>query len=108
MPLPEGEAAPTLADHIMDKIRQYRENNLAKFMGAGMTEQVAKLSPQLPARLWSELDIVAFVFNPGKDEESISMRLTGYMSVDEDSAWLARKTVKYVCCFRLSHFGWLT
>lgn len=93
-PLSTGEATPTLADHIVAKIRDYREVNLAKFMGAGMTELVAKLSPHLPARLWSELDIVAFVFNPGKDEESISMRQTGYISVDEDSAWLARKTVR--------------
>ncbi len=75
-----------LADYITNKIRTYRDNNLAKFMGAGMTNQTAGLSPQLAARLWSDLDIVAFVFNQEADE--------AHATVDEESAWLARKTVK--------------
>lgn len=93
-PLSSGDTIYDLADHIVAKIRDYREKNLAKFMGAGMTQFVTELSPRLPARLWSALDIVAFVFKPGSDEESISKQQTGFISVDEDSAWLARKTVK--------------
>lgn len=73
-----------LTDHIMEKLRLYRQDNLAKFAGAGMTVQSTDLLPELPSLLWSELDIVTFVFK--KDRRN--------NLPDEDCAWLARETVK--------------
>ena len=75
-PLRADQINVNLADDITNKIRTYRDN----------TNQTAGLSPQLAARLWSDLDIVAFVFNQEADE--------AHATVDEESAWLARKTVK--------------
>jgi hypothetical protein len=62
-PLPLEERPAVLADHFVDKIRNYQREHRYKFVGAGLTRKVVQMSPQLPARLWWELDIVPLVFD---------------------------------------------
>lgn len=87
-------AAPT-ADVLMATITsyllKYRKNNTSKLMGAGITETLATLCPQLPVELWSRLDIVPFTF--ALDTKSNRGQAT--MSVDEEAEFMVRKTVKY-------------
>lgn len=61
-------------------------------MGAGITEALANLCPQLPVDLWSKLDIVPFTFA----QDTKSNRGQSTMAVDEEAEFMARKTVKYV------------
>jgi hypothetical protein len=88
MKSPEG-----LANGIIEYLSNYREKHLSKPMGASLTLQLANLCPHLAVRLWTELDIVPFVFqvdskDPNEEEEPNSMPL------DQQAEWMARKTVK--------------
>lgn len=93
--LNDGDLAALLADHITKVIRDHRDNNLYKFLGAGLTERLVELSPELSARLWLELDVIPFVFsieaqpqsmigNKSKDRRSV-------MTLDEEADSMARK-----------------
>ncbi|CAO2649353.1 Nn.00g067380.m01.CDS01 [Neocucurbitaria sp. VM-36] len=79
-----------LAKAVLKKLSSFRTTRLSKTMGAGLTEQVAELCPQLAALLWSELDIVPFIFGPNP----FSKRDQSSMSVDEEADYMSRKTVK--------------
>ncbi|KAF2128446.1 glycosyltransferase family 4 protein [Dothidotthia symphoricarpi CBS 119687] len=72
-----AEFLPTaISDLIVEKIKSYQAQHLFKFIGAGLTEQLVALSHGLPARLWSEVDIVPLVLGPTQnitDEEADSM-----------------------------------
>jgi len=89
-PMSMEDVPEELASLIIEKLSTYRTKHLSKPMGAGLTEQVAELSPQLCARLWSELDIVPFVF----PRNANSKRDQATMPVDEEADYMARKTVK--------------
>lgn len=90
------KAQDELAQHIIKRIANYRKSNLAKFIGAGMTNYVTVLCPGLTSLLWAEHDVIPFVFKQIPNEGEDSKSQTGYRSVDEDSAWLAAKTVRSV------------
>ena len=83
-----------LAKAVLKKLSNFRTARLSKTMGAGLTEQVAELCPQLAALLWSELDIVPFIFGPNP----YSKRDQSSMTVDEEADYMSRKTVKCVHC----------
>lgn len=90
-PLAAEELAKLLATTIKEMLTQHREEKLSKPVGAGLTEELAALCPQLAVLLWSELDIVPFVFASGPE----STRDQASMSVEEQAEHMARKTYKY-------------
>lgn len=50
---------------MIDRLRQYSEEQHERFMGVAMPENVANRCPQLCSRLWHELDIVPIAFPDG-------------------------------------------
>jgi hypothetical protein len=75
--------------------------DLSIFLGVGLTDILYhEISPELPSRLWLELDVVPMVFStsskfPGTTERPQLQR------VDDQADSMARKTVKFVCCIPL-------
>lgn len=85
-----GDMPHELANHIISSISDYQHNHLYKFVGAGVTKALVNMSPELPSRLWLELDIVPMVFERRLDTLG---RPTDVMSVDEESDKMARKSL---------------
>jgi alpha,alpha-trehalose phosphorylase (configuration-retaining) len=77
-----------LADHFISSILEYQQTHFYKFAGAGITEQLVNMSPELPSRLWSELDIVPMVFGHGLE---ILGDPPGTRTIDENADSMARK-----------------
>jgi hypothetical protein len=77
-----------LADYLASKFQDYKHNHLYKLVGIGMTKRVSLLSPELPGRLWSELDIVPLIFKqPFRDLSYGEEQIT----VEEEADSMARK-----------------
>ncbi|EMC92277.1 glycosyltransferase family 4 protein [Baudoinia panamericana UAMH 10762] len=97
LPLPsnaDGKAS-AVAQYLVNEIRRYQKDHQYKFLGAGISQEVVKLSPQLPARLWSDLDIVPIVI-PEKEGGSMSTaQAAGLEGVDELADSLARKCLAF-------------
>jgi len=83
-----AETPEALAEAFIDYLRSYRESKLSKPMGASLTAELDHLSPHLAVRLWTELDILPFVFPVEKNDEHTSM------SLDQQAEYMARKTTK--------------
>ena len=68
---------------------------ISKFLGVGISETLFnEISPQLPSRLWAELDVVPMVFRMGlsyPNEKQEEQR------VDEQADSMARKCLMYDC-----------
>jgi alpha,alpha-trehalose phosphorylase (configuration-retaining) len=95
--IPPDELAETLARYFVEKIREYAREHYYKFCGVGMTRKCVSLSPQLPAKLWSELDIVPFVFDQAFDYPTgLLMPRRHHVAVDEEADSMARKCLMYV------------
>jgi hypothetical protein len=80
----EENRAEQLANYLIKEIGTYREDHLYKFLGAGLSQEVFKLSPELPARLWMELDIHPIVLEQKHH----------YDLVDEEADAMARRCVE--------------
>ncbi|KAF2811447.1 trehalose synthase (Ccg-9) [Mytilinidion resinicola] len=93
-PLLPEERAGVLADYFVEKIRQYQQDHLYKFVGAGLTKKVVQMSPNLPARLWWELDIVPLIFETGLEEPFPKAGRRG-IAVDEEADSMARKCLMF-------------
>ncbi|ORY17691.1 putative trehalose synthase-like protein [Clohesyomyces aquaticus] len=91
--LPEDRPA-VLADHLVEMLKAYQQKHLYKFVGAGITRQTAAMSPNLPSRLWSELDIVPLVFDSGL-EVTRPQKIRHVSLVDEEADSMARKCLMY-------------
>lgn len=71
-------AGSVICDYIVDAVRFFQSRNQYKYLGAGLSQEVVRLSPGLPAKLWLDLDIVPITtrLNPdnvsshGSDESS--------------------------------------
>ncbi|KAI4935710.1 uncharacterized protein J4E92_003001 [Alternaria infectoria] len=88
-PMSVGDVSEALSKAFIGFLNDYREENLSKPMGATLTTQLATLSPHLAVRLWTELDIIPFIFPAdAKDKEEPSIPL------DQEAEHMARKTVK--------------
>lgn len=94
-PLPLEERPAVLADYFVDKIRNYQQEHRYKFVGAGLTRKVVQMSPQLPARLWWELDIVPLVFDKPLEDPLAQVSRHGIMFVDEEADSMARKCLMF-------------
>lgn len=92
--LSDDEDLPTaLADWLIEKIKSYQEEHPYKFVGAGLTKQAVELSPQLPSRLWLELDIVPVVLRESTEHPHADRNRNGALSIDEIADKMARKCV---------------
>ncbi|KAK5119254.1 hypothetical protein LTR85_007868 [Meristemomyces frigidus] len=77
--------AHAFAEHIMKTTREYARKNDCKFVGAGISSKLLELSPQLPARLWAESDIVPISLHEKRD----------FDDVDEIADSMARKCILF-------------
>ena len=89
-PLSEQDVSEALINAFIGFLDTYRQEHISKPMGAGMTASLIRLSPHLAVRLWSELDILPFVFpvEPNSKDEHTPLPL------DQQAEYMARKTVK--------------
>ena len=63
----------------------------SKFLGAGITDTLfQEISPELPSRLWKELDVVPLVFGVGI---SYPRNMKDTQRVDEQADACARKCI---------------
>ena len=85
-----------LADYLIKKIRDYQENHLYKFVGAGLTEEAVDLSPTLPSRLWGDLDIVPLTFDGASPNLRHHRTYDTKVTVDEEADSMVRKCLGYV------------
>ncbi|KAF2787856.1 glycosyltransferase family 4 protein [Melanomma pulvis-pyrius CBS 109.77] len=80
-----------IADFLIKQIRGYMERHLYKFVGAGLTKSVVELSPELPSRLWLELDIVPLVLEASPSQYRLRKAHAQSTTVDEEADSMARK-----------------
>lgn len=94
-PIPKDELPAYLADLVIEKLTEQEQKHLYKYVGAGIDSRTVFFSPELPSRLWRELDIVALVLelDTGKDLSRPKARLHA-LDVDEDADALARKALE--------------
>ncbi|KAF2143042.1 glycosyltransferase family 4 protein [Aplosporella prunicola CBS 121167] len=93
-PIKEGEKSALLADYFIGRIESYQQEHMYKFVGAGLSTRVVELSPELPSRLWWELDIVPMVFEQGL-EDPRGQSDVGPVAVDELADSMARKCLMF-------------
>ncbi|KAJ4354003.1 uncharacterized protein N0V89_005735 [Didymosphaeria variabile] len=92
-PVSKEELPDVLNRFIIDMLRQYEEEHMFKFVGAGINKQTLALSPQLAARLWQDLDIVPLVLPNDPNPELHSKRGSHAVTVDEEADSMARKAL---------------
>ncbi|RDI86551.1 Repressible alkaline phosphatase [Venturia inaequalis] len=80
-----------LSDQLLRSIQQYEQQHQCKIQGAGITKHVIDLCPNLPSRLWGELDILPFIFDSGLDAGKVHVEVT----VDEEADSMARKCLMF-------------
>lgn len=93
-PATAEERADYFAEDIISKIKQYRDEHFYKFVGAGLTTKVVETCPQLPSRLWLELDIVPLVLEPSSGRHNTgNPDAPHYLLVDEEADAVVRKAL---------------
>ena len=73
---------------IVAEIRDFERKHDYKFLGAGISRYLVDLCPNLPACLWTELDVVPLVF-----ETDMSKLHGSLKTVDEAADAMARRCV---------------
>jgi hypothetical protein len=101
VPEPRSDASRSslLEEHIIGGLLKYREEQLLKLVGAGLTKDIVDLCPQLCSKLWHQLDIVPIVITPemhsqdwlAEDEDE---DILDYHSIAEVSAMKAHSAVR--------------
>ena len=93
-PATAEERVDYFVEEIISKIKHYRDEHFYKFVGAGLTTMAAKTCPQLPTRLWLELDIVPLVLEPNSGRHNTGTPdAPKYMVVDEEADAVVRKAL---------------
>jgi hypothetical protein len=93
-PATAEELAEIITEDIITKIKDYRDKHLYKFVGAGITKKAVQTCPQLPSRLWLDLDIVPIVLEPSSGKHNTgSPDEPNYMLVDEEADAVVRKAL---------------
>lgn len=96
-PVTVEERAEYFAEDIISKIKHYRENHCFKFVGAGLTTDTVKLCPQLPTRLWLELDIVPLVLPHATGRHNVGcIEEPRHLTIDEQADAVVRKALRSV------------
>ncbi|KAL0262108.1 hypothetical protein SLS55_003545 [Diplodia seriata] len=93
LPLAEEDREKVLTDFFLSKVLEYQKEHHYKFVGAGITKTLVSLSPQLPSRLWWELDIVPLVFEHGL--ENPNGEPAEVVTIDEEADSMARKSLMF-------------
>ncbi|KAI8941023.1 hypothetical protein NX059_002269 [Plenodomus lindquistii] len=88
-PLDKDELADAIREKVLTYLSQWRETHTSKPVGAGLTERLAKLSPELSVDLWRKLDVVPFVFSSSSHPD----RSPAVMTLDEEAQNMATRTV---------------
>jgi alpha,alpha-trehalose phosphorylase (configuration-retaining) len=91
--VPTDEIPGLVEQHFLNIIRTYAKEHHYKFVGVGITQKLASMSPKLPARIWAELDIVPLVFEQGLNYPAKPANRRSILNVDEEADSMARK-----CC----------
>ncbi|MCJ1282590.1 hypothetical protein MMC26_001915 [Xylographa opegraphella] len=82
-----------VADFVIETMQKYQHEHLCKFLGAGITDTLFNdISPELPPRLWKELDVVPLIFRVGMN---YPVDMEENQRVDEQADSMARKCVMY-------------
>lgn len=96
-PATAEDRADYFAEDIISKIKRYRDDHLYKFVGAGLTTKTVHICPQLPSRLWLELDIVPLVLEPSSGRHNTANPdAPTYVLVDEEADAVVRKALGWV------------
>jgi len=93
-PTNTARRAEAIADHLFYSLLDYQQTKGCKFLGAGLSQELVKLSPQISVLLWHGLDIVPMVL--GEDVGggvSNGHDVEAAIGVDELADSLARKCV---------------
>lgn len=85
-----NDAGELVCDHIVDAVRRFQNFNQYKYLGAGLSQEVVRLSPQLPARLWLDLDIVPIT--TAASESCASSDISGRSSISTTWSAIASST----------------
>ncbi|OJD31654.1 glycosyltransferase family 4 protein [Diplodia corticola] len=93
LPLAEEDREKVLSDFFLSKVLNYQKEHHYKFVGAGITKTLVSLSPQLPSRLWWELDIVPLVFEHGLENPNGGP--AEVVTIDEEADSMARKSLMF-------------
>lgn len=103
LPATHEQRADYITDDIVNKIKTYREVHVYKFVAAGLTPTIVQQCPELPSRLWLELDIVPIVVKPSSGKHNTGNPSDpNYMMLDEEADSVVRKALGYVDCW-LNH-----
>ncbi|OTB04918.1 glycosyltransferase family 4 protein [Hypoxylon sp. CI-4A] len=86
---PSQRGKDVIAEYVVTQIKKYEQENLVKFIGAGLPLELRDLSPTLNSRLWLDVDIVPIDFDVDKSETSF----WDEKNVDEQADSMARKCV---------------
>ncbi|KAF2404208.1 putative trehalose synthase (Ccg-9) [Trichodelitschia bisporula] len=81
-----------LAEWLVTLLREYCTSHYFKFLGIGITAELASLCPELPARLWSVLDLVPMIFSRGLE---YPRGRKSHPTLDEEADSMARKCLMY-------------
>lgn len=95
----KGDAAKTLEEYVVMRVRQYQDEHHYKYLGAGVTKATCDISPNLPARMWTDLDIPTLQFERNVVESDYLKQ--DEVDVDEEADSMARKCVRYNILFRI-------
>jgi hypothetical protein len=102
--LSDGEATgrDVIADYVLKEVEDYEHKHFAKFIGAGLSATLRRVSETLCSRLWLDLDIVPITVlaereDEDEDEEDRKGE-TNFWSVkrvDEQADSMVRKCIMY-------------
>jgi alpha,alpha-trehalose phosphorylase (configuration-retaining) len=84
----------------VEELRSYERSYLVKFIGVGLPRELEDRSPNLPSRLWLELDIVLILImvDVVGHEHKTKAKSSGHWhvkSVDEQADSMVRKCIMY-------------
>lgn len=85
-----------VADYLVEAIKDYESKMSYKFVGAGLSKELVHMSPEIPSRLWIELDIVPIVVKEAEGGSLASVKKSqGVLGVDEMAESMARKCLGF-------------
>jgi hypothetical protein len=93
---PEETRQDMVTEYIIKELVSYERKIFAKFIGAGIPDELMKMAPKLCSRLWAELDIVPITMKPGQESHSFRGNDTPHWdmkNVDEQADSMARKCI---------------
>jgi hypothetical protein len=89
-----------IANIVIRELKSYERCYLAKFIGAGLPQELKERSPSLPSRLWLDLDVVPILIttvtsNHGDGTNATYRSWWHKKSVDEQANSMVRKCILY-------------